>query len=210
MGRFQKYNLLNYIAILLVLSFGLLLKGFLPSVIPTHFENGVSSKFASTLSTVLFLPIVSVLAVWLLTFLVKRNEEFWDKEDNQVSVALTNLGIILLLGFMNIGTLLNAYDNVKYGGISFFSLGFGAFFIVSAPAMKKIERNLFYGIRLPWTMSSSQNWKLTHEFTGKLMLPSGVLLVVIGLFTKNPALILGLIALTLFVPMIYSFTKRNK
>ncbi len=210
MTKFQKINLANWILTGLMFVFGFVMKTKLPEMIPTHFAaDGTGEKFASTMMTVLFLPCVTIFTLLLLNFLAKTNKIFWDKENNKEAVALTNLGIVALLALMYSGALLNAFDFQTYGKISFFAIGFGLFFVLSAPAMKNITRNLYYGIRCPWSLKSDNNWAKTHSLASKIMLPMGVVLIVMGFLTKNPGLILGIIFFTLTIPMIYSFKIRE-
>lgn len=210
MSRFKKIDLACWIFTAAMFVFGFVMKTKLPDMIPTHFSpDGTGEKFASTFMTVLFLPSVTVFSLLLLNYLAKTNKLFWEKEFNKESVALTNLGIVALIFLMYSGALLNAFDFQTFGKYSFFAIGFGLFFVLSAPAMKNITRNLFYGIRSPWSLKSDNNWTKTHSLASKIMLPMGVALIVIGFLTKNSGLILGIIFFTLTIPMIYSFKIRE-
>lgn len=210
MSKYQKTNILSGIVILITIAFGLSLKNSLPEVIPTKFDqDGVAIAFAPFILSVFFMPILGTLAITVLTYLSKANKVFWNKENNREAVAQTNLGILLLIASMYVGTFLTALNFNLFFKISYFAIGFGLFFLISATAMKKIEKNLLYGIRLPWTMKSENNWKKTHELTSILMLISGVLLVVLGAFTKNHTLIFSLISVTFLVPTLYSFKIRK-
>lgn len=210
MTKYQKLNIANMIAIILMIVIGFIFKGMLPDLMPTHFDStGVAIKFAPTIVTVFFLPIIGAITVFLFLALVKKNASFWTKEHNKEAVAQTNLGILVLIASLYIGNFLNALNYSQYFQYSYFAIGFGLFFLISAIPMKIIEKNLLYGIRLPWTLKSDHNWKKTHALTSILMLITGVLLVVIGFFTKNHTVILTLVTITFMVPTVYSFKLRN-
>lgn len=49
--------------------------------------------------------------------------------------------------------------------------------------MSKIRQNYTVGIRLPWTLSSEDNWDKTHRLAGKLWIVGGVL-VLFNVFLK--------------------------
>lgn len=210
MNKYQKINVLNIVVIIAMVAFGLSQKSSLPEMIPTKFDdNGVAIAFAPFMSSVFFLPLIAAITVFLLTFFSKKNKSFWSNESNREAVAQTHLGINVLIASMYVGTFLNAVNYSQYFKYSFFSIGFGLFFLVSATAMKKIERNLIYGVRLPWTLTSEVNWKKTHELTTPIMLASGVVLVLAGFFTKSHAVILTLISITFLIPSLYSFKIRK-
>lgn len=206
MTKFQKLNLASYLVLVLAVVIAFTFKGNLPEMIPTKFdESGNIIKQAPLMASLFFLPVVGILTLLGLTALIKRNSDFWAKEDNQIGVALTNLGIAFLIASLYLGTLLVALNFETFFKISFFAIGFGFFFLVSAKGMTNLDRNLLYGVRTPWTLKTEENWKATHALTAKLMLVFGVLLIVTGLFTKNHLAILSFVALPLLVPTFYSY-----
>lgn len=210
MTKYQKLNLLNYLVLIGLIVFGFILKGHLPEIIPTKFaEDGTVLKSAPIIPSIFFLPLIAAFSVWILTLLSKLNKPFWEKEHNREAIVQTNFGIVLLIASLYVGTFLTALNYAKFFSVSYFAIGFGLFFVMSAAPMKKMERNALYGVRVPWTMKSELNWKKTHELMAKILVVIGVLLIVIGLFTKNHLLILGLIAAALLIPTMYSYKIKN-
>jgi uncharacterized membrane protein len=210
MTKYQKMNLLSALSLIGTVLFGLSLKSSLPALMPTKFDaNGVAIKYAPVMASIFFLPIIATLIITLFTMMSKKNKTFWAQTTNQEAVAQTNLGIVLLITSMYVGTFLNAINYNQFYKTSFFAIGFGIFFLISAITMKKIEKNLLYGVRLPWTLKSEVNWKKTHELTSVLMIVSGIALFVLGFFTKDHLIILSLVGMTFLVPSFYSFKLRN-
>lgn len=210
MTNYKKFNFLSLVTFIAMICFAFALKGSLPELIPTKFsETGEVLKQAPIIPSIFFLPTIGLLTIWMLTFFVKKNVTFWEKEDNQTAVAQTNFGIMLLIATLYVGTFLNALNYAVFFKYSFFAIGFGLFFLVSAKPMKMMEQNLLYGVRVPWTLTSHTNWRKTHELFSKLMVICGALLIVVGLVTRNHALILSLVGLTMIAPMIYSYRIRN-
>lgn len=72
----------------------------------------------------------------------------------------------------------------------------------------RVRFNYFFGIRTPWTLADEQVWRKTHRLAGKVWLVSG-LLVCAGawLMPVRWGGYIGLlaIAVSVFVPMIYSY-----
>ena len=55
--------------------------------------------------------------------------------------------------------------------------GVGIMFYFMGHFLTKAEKNWFYGIRTPWTLSSDEVWRSTHEKAGLLFKGCGVLAV---------------------------------
>jgi len=68
-----------------------------------------------------------------------------------------------------------------------------------------MERNFFLGIRTPWTISTEENWRVTHRLGGRLMVLVGFALLLLTPFYRNIILMALLAGSTLLIPGIYSF-----
>ena len=62
--------------------------------------------------------------------------------------------------------------------------GVGIMFYFMGHFLAKAERNWFYGIRTPWTLSSDDVWRSTHERAGLLFKVCGVIALLSVLFPK--------------------------
>ncbi len=60
---------------------------------------------------------------------------------------------------------------------------FGALITVGSNYFGKLSPNLFFGIRLPWTLKSETVWRKTHRLGGYLGVPAGLLLIVFGILS---------------------------
>jgi uncharacterized membrane protein len=84
----------------------------------------------------------------------------------------------------------------------------GLLFAFIGNYMNHIKPNYFAGIRLPWTLSSDENWRRTHQLAGKLWFAGGVLIAIAGLVLSSsvafPFFIAALVIMVL-IPVIYSY-----
>ncbi|TQR41359.1 SdpI family protein [Paenibacillus popilliae] len=72
----------------------------------------------------------------------------------------------------------------------------------------RVRFNYFFGIRTPWTLADEQVWRKTHRLAGKVWLISGLLACAgAWLLPLHWGGYIGLlvIAVSVFVPMIYSY-----
>jgi len=77
--------------------------------------------------------------------------------------------------------------------------------------MSKTERNWFYGIRTPWTLSSNEVWRSTHEKAGMIFKVSGVIAVLSVLVPKYSIWLVVLpITLGALYLVVFSYTEFKK
>ena len=84
----------------------------------------------------------------------------------------------------------------------------GIMFAFIGNYMNHIKPNYFAGIRLPWTLSSDENWRRTHQLAGKLWFVGGIFIALISLLLPIKLLVpifIGIIAVLVLVPVYYSY-----
>ena len=98
----------------------------------------------------------------------------------------------------------------------FVSALIGVFFIVLGNYMPKLQQNYTVGIKLPWTLNSTENWNRTHRLGGKLYIVMGIAMILMtftdSLFGSDAAMwiILTVIMIGTIVPTAYSFILYKK
>ena len=94
-------------------------------------------------------------------------------------------------------------------GTSFVIGGIGLMFAMIGNQLGKSRSMYLIGIRTPWTLASEEVWIKSHRLAGKLMVASGLLMLVAA-FLPSPSglvatLMLGVIAAAVVIPAGYSF-----
>lgn len=84
---------------------------------------------------------------------------------------------------------------------------FGLIFVIIGNYLPKCRQNYTIGIKLPWTLSNSENWNKTHRLAGYLWIVCGIVLMccafVGGVFA---AIVFSVLILVMvLVPTVYSF-----
>lgn len=85
----------------------------------------------------------------------------------------------------------------------------GVLLIIAGNYMPKCKRNYSVGIKLPWTLSSEENWNHTHRFAGFVWAVGGLVVIISG-FLQASYLIIGVITAILVFPFIYSYAYYCK
>ena len=99
-------------------------------------------------------------------------------------------------------------DNVNL--VRIIPLMVGVMLMLIGNYMPKCRQNYTAGIRLPWTLSSEENWNRTHRFGGKAMVAGGILLALCSFVKVNLAVVLLIVLLFTAVPVIYSYILYKK
>ena len=70
----------------------------------------------------------------------------------------------------------------------------GVMFIVLGVLLRRVKSTWFVGIRTPWTMTSEESWRKTHDIGGKLFVLMGLLMMATGLLKSGWVLLAVLAA----------------
>ncbi len=172
----------NLTIILIMLLLTIYFYKYMPEQMAIHWNiDGQPDGYASRQVGVSIIPLTSFLL--LLTFeiipiidpLRKNISKFKKYYD-----LLITLLFLLLFYFQMLILLWNikAFDIIRYM-IPSLSI---VFYVVSI-ILEKAKRNWFIGIRTPWTLSSDEVWKKTHELGAKLF-KMCAFLSILGMFTR--------------------------
>lgn len=181
---------------------GVFLWGRLPERIPTNFNfSGEISGYSSKGSFVIGMPVMMAVVELVLYFFIvndpKRNNmsrklitiSFWIIPVLTVFMMMLCYGIALGMR-IDIGMAVN--------------LILGIFLVITGNYLPKTRQNYSMGIKLPWTLSSEENWNKTHRMAGWLWVAGGVLFM-INAFFKSPFLMVLALILMSGIPAGYSF-----
>jgi uncharacterized membrane protein len=115
-------------------------------------------------------------------------------------------GLVVFLSALSMVIVSSAKGGVDLQKLLFPLLGL--LFAFLGNYMHNIKPNYFAGIRLPWTLSSDENWRRTHQLAGKIWFAGGLLLVVAGLLlpaTFMWIVVAVLVLVMIVIPTVYSY-----
>jgi len=87
----------------------------------------------------------------------------------------------------------------------------GVIIVACGNYMPKCKQNYTVGIKLPWTLSSEENWNRTHHMAGYLWILGGIS-IIIGSCISMPSIPLTLVVVSIItiIPFLYSFWLYKK
>ena len=164
---------------------GVFLWGRLPERIPTHFNfSGEINGYSSKGSFVIGMPVLMAAVEFLMYFFIANDPK--RKNMSRKLIAITFWIIPVLTVFM----MMLCYGIALGMGIDIgmaVNLFLGIFLVIIGNYLPKTRQNYSMGIKLPWTLSSEENWNRTHRMAGWLWVAGGVLFVV-NAFKLRPVL----------------------
>jgi uncharacterized membrane protein len=115
-------------------------------------------------------------------------------------------GLVVFMAVLNCIIIVSAKGEIDVQRVLFPLMGLMFAFIGNY--MNHIKPNYFAGLRLPWTLSSDENWRRTHQLAGKLWFAGGVLIAIAGLVLPSAAafpVFIGMLVVMVLIPAIYSY-----
>ena len=193
--------------ILLPIVAGLLLWDRLPDRIPTHWGMGGEVDGWSGKGFAVFAMPALMLGIQLLCFFVTASDP---KRGNirrkYLSMVLWIIPVLsVMTSCISYAVALGAQIRVEQVIPGFI----GLMFVIIGNYMPKFQQSYTMGIRLPWTLSSEENWNRTHRFGGKIWALGGIGVLFCTLMGWGIASI-AILAVVVIVPTVYSYVLYRK
>ncbi len=190
---------------LLPILFGLLLWQELPDTMLTHWGADGAADGAMTKAKAIFVPNGILCLLNLLVIF----SAYWEKKNRK-----QNPKVVFLL-FWLVPCISLMVNTVMYG----IALGstlqmtrllpvfLGLLFLIIGNYMPKTQQNRTLGIKIKWTFGNRENWNKTHRLAGKLWVLGGIAMLLCACLPIKFLIVslLGIIAVLIAVPFIYSY-----
>lgn len=209
MKEYRKLIIATTLITLLPILLGLILWNRLPDTVAVHWgADGQADGWAGKAYAVFGLPCL-LAAIHLFAVLFTLNNPR-RKNINKKPLML----VFWLIPVLSLVTNGIVYLTAMGADIDVFVICFvliGIVFIVFGNYMPKLQQNYTVGIKMPWTLNSTENWNRTHRLGGRLFIVGGILMILGGfsggVLGEEGSLILvfGIILLCAVIPCIYSF-----
>lgn len=201
--NFVRANLLSFLALAAMLLTSLALYGSLPDQIPSGFNlDGTVQEMRPKQLMAVLLPAIYLVLIAFINVLINLSPRKFSMPNSKRPMDIIVFGVGLLLAFIHYSILVSQGDFSI--AVTYISYGVAAFLVVVGNVFGKTERNFFIGVRLPWTIASTANWKATHRFAGRLMVVMGLLLLVSNTLIPNLVFTLVLCGIAVLLPVVYS------
>ena len=213
---YKIFNVLVLFFALSPLAYLLLVWGSVPETIITRFTIDEPIEKEQSRQTLLIGTIVVSIAaagVYLLMRNLKKIDPKVKSGTPTSGFKRMGLSITVFLVLLNYFFILSAVHTWEVSKKALF-IFLGLLLAILGNYMNNIKPNFFAGIRLPWTLSSEDNWRQTHHLAAKLWFICGIALALMSWFLPETALkpvFITTVVLIVLIPGIYSYLLfKNK
>jgi len=208
--RLNKTEIFILILIVIYLITTYFLYPLMPSLIATHWNiKGTADGFSSRLFGVLIMPIFFII-LFVIYYLFSRSNILKNTELKK-QLDVTIIFSVLFLFFVSILSLI--YNvGIKFNMSKLMIPATSILFITMGFILKDIKkRNLFFGIRTPWTLIDDKVWRKTHKLGGWLFIVFGIILLFAMLYIEYfTTIFLFSIIGILLITFVYSYMVYKK
>ena len=199
--------ILTSVVILLPILVGLLLWNRLPEQIPTHWDiNGEIDGWKGKGFAVFAIPAMLLVLHWICVIASSTDPKSKNYHPKMLQLVLWICPVIGLVLCALVYTAALGYTlNVEI----IMPLLVGLMFIIVGNLLPKCPQTYTMGIKLPWTLSSEENWNKTHRFGGKVWVIGGVVTMATA-FLGNFWILLVVLVAMVAVPTVYSYLYYRK
>ena len=182
--------------------------------IPVHWNlAGEPDRFGSKLEALIAMPAVAALVTLFLLVLPRLDPRRANIEASAKFWNAVAIGVVLFVGYLHTLMVVSAMGR-HIDMINAVLPAMSLLFIVIGNYLSKTRSNWFGGVRTPWTLSSEYSWEMTHRWSGRLFVLSGLLGILVWLLADAKiaiAVMVGSLLVTAVagVVMSYIFWKND-
>lgn len=204
----KKSLIITTIATLLPILVGLFFWDQLPEQMATHFDAaGEANDWSSKYFAVFALPLIIALANVISVFFTENDPKHSAYPKKMLRLLYWICPIISwFCAFLIYGNSLGLDTGYANLGTRLFC---GILFILIGNYLPKVKKNIYLGIKLPWTYADEDNWNKTHRLAGKIWVLGGLLIVFNAFFNIKGLEIVAFVVMVL-VPTVYSFCYSRR
>jgi len=179
----------------------------LPEMVATHWNaswepDGYSSRFFAAF----ILPLIILAGQAVLCISINHDPKM--KHQPGALKETIKWMLPVLMNIVQILIISNALG-YKIDGSILITVYIGILFVILGVMIPKCKQNYTIGIKLPWTLSSEENWNRTHKLAGIVWFWGGAAIIItspLRLFW----LLIGILVLMAIIPIVYSFIIYKK
>ena len=204
----RKIYLLDVILTFLPILLALCVVWYAPETIVTRFDLEGNVVATGSRWTILILPILILLFSCLMKWI--DDKELVGSQNKEISRYIFRLTLLLfnaIAYFQFVLILTGVSMGSQMGRLMAFLIGLFMIFIGNvSPKIK--ETNKHFGFRVPWIMNNDEAFRKTQRFFGFASTISGIIFILISLFTVNQLamiLVTVVLLLTIVITAVYSY-----
>lgn len=202
-----KVLILSSLVILLPVLAGMILWNRLPEQIPTHWNAaGEVDGWGSKAFSVFGIPLIMLALQWVCVLVTMADPK---RENHGKKLLQLVFWIIPILNVALCAATYTAALGKEVPMAMLMPVMVGVVLTVIGNYLPKCKQNYTVGIKIPWTLSSTENWNRTHRFAGRVWVVCGLIMILAGFFGIFWILIGAAVPMVL-APVAYSYVLYRR
>ncbi len=211
------FNLLVTLIAISPLAFLAIIYNKLPQIVAVHYDvNFTPDKMDNKNTLWIITGTLCFVAIFIHLLLLNLHRFDPKRRAHGPSVTFKKIAtvVVIFLTIINFLVLLGVNNSIKLSQKLLLIMA-GLLIAFIGNYMNNIKPNYFAGIRLPWTLSSDDNWRRTHHLASKIWFWGGVAVAVcVALLpgTYSLKFFFASLSIMVIIPVIYSYSifKQQK
>lgn len=206
----KKLLILTTVLLLLPMAAGLALWNSLPEQLPTHWNAaGEVDGWSGRGFAAFGLPAVLLAIHWLCVLATGADPK---RKNQSEKLQLLVLWICPVLSVVVMSVVYATALGREIPMQTVMPVLVGVLLVIIGNYLPKCRQNYTMGIKLPWTLSSEENWNATHRLAGFLWVIGGLVLIPAALLLPDAVLwvLLPLLLALAVVPAVYSYVYHRR
>ena len=198
---------LTSVIILLPALAGVILWNRLPEKMPTHWNMaGENDGWSSKPFAEFGLPLIMLAAQWLCLLGTTADPKKENHSDKVLQLVIWIIPVLSVV--LHVLTYAAALGHGVRMEMIMPAL-VGLVLVIVGNYLPKCKQNYTIGIKIPWTLSSEENWNSTHRMAGRLWVACGLVCMLTGFF-GGFWIFFGIVLMMVLVQFIYSWLLFRK
>ena len=179
----------------------------LPDMMVTHWDiHNQPDRYSSKTFTVFGLPLLMVGILFLCSFASKIDPKKPRYNEKLMSLLIWFIPVLCIAcSMLTYGWALGHELDISF----WIPIILGLLFVFIGNYLPKCPPSYTMGIKLPWTLSDDENWRMTHRMAGPIWVAGGILMMASAVL-KLPWLMMIAIVAMILIPSVYSYLYFKK
>ncbi len=182
----------------------------LPELMVTHFGINMKPDGYSSKAVAIFgLPLIFLAMHWICIIFTCFDKNNKNQNKKAMGIVFWILPIVsILMESVVFGAAMGKEFNMEF----LMTVPIALLFIAFGNYMPKVTQNSTFGIKLPWTFASEENWNKTHRLGGKIWVACGFVILFSMLLPIKymVAVLVTALVIAVVVPTVYSWQMYKK
>jgi uncharacterized membrane protein len=182
----------------------------LPETIPMHWNIHGKLDGYGPKSTIFIMPAVMVFLLGLFAVLPALSPKHFEVDASRSTYLYIMVLVLAMQGYIQAVILYASAMGGRVDIVRALCAGLFLFLALMGNVLGRIQRNFYFGVKVPWTLASERVWNDTHRLAAWVMTGCGAAGFLITIAGLPLMLAVGVFSIAVVVPIVYSYVHYKQ